>query len=343
MSFLVRAPNWLGDAVMSLPALEALHTLADGRPLVALARPAVADVWRMSGYCDEVIVLPSPKGKGWRATLAASAALRQRRFETGIVFPNSFESALGLRLSGARQRLGYRNDGRSLLLTKAVPRPKPGEIPRHEVYYYLELLRRLGMLPELPPDASPRLRLSDAVQAKGRALLDQHGLGERIIAVNPGAANSRAKQWPPERFVLAATQVAREMQAEIAVFGTPQERDLCEGIAADIANAGCSVYNLAGATSLADFIAAVSQCVVLLTNDSGGMHVAAACGVPTVAIFGPTIEQETGPLGPHTRVVREPVECSQCMLKDCPIDHRCMTRVTPERVADEAVGLVQIT
>lgn len=128
----------------------------------------------------------------------------------------------------------------------------------------------------------------------------------------------------------------------MAIFGTPQERELADGIANELAAAGVAAKSLAGKTSLGDFVAAIACCRVLITNDSGGMHVAYAAGVPTVAIFGPTIPEETGPLGTHTRIVREPVECSPCMLKDCPIDHRCMTRVSPERVAQEAAALVRL-
>ncbi|MCW5963299.1 MAG: lipopolysaccharide heptosyltransferase II [Bryobacterales bacterium] len=343
MSFLVRAPNWLGDAVMSLPALSALRQSLATEPLVALARAGVADIYRLSGLCDEVLVLPSPRDSGgWGATLSAARALRETRFRAGIVFPNSFESALTMRLAGVGECFGYARDGRVLLLTRAVSPPGKGDIPSHEVYYYLELLRRLKFIPALPAEAVPTLNLSPESLGHGRALLSAEGLEGNVVAVSPGAANSRAKQWPAASFVEAACLATRHSGASVAVFGTPQERELCMQIAADIASRGVTVRNLAGSTSLADFVCAIAACSLLITNDSGGMHVGYAAGVPTVAIFGPTIDQETGPLGSHTRVVREPVECSPCMLKDCPIDHRCMTRVTPRRVAEEARELVQL-
>lgn len=343
MNLAVRAPNWLGDAVMALPALEALRHAYPRANLVVIARASVADLFRVSGLCDDVAVLPSPKSKGgWRSTLSAAWALRVHRFDAGLILPNSFESALTLRVAGIRDCWGYARDGRGMLLRRAVTPPKKGEIPRHEVFYYLELLRRLEIIPALPLDAVPRLRLSEDTMSRGRKILADAGLSGPVVAIAPGSANSRAKQWPPERFVAAARETAAALNAAVAVFGTPQERELAENIAAKLTAQGVNAHSLAGKTSLYDFLCAIANASVLITNDSGGMHVAYAAGVPTVAIFGPTIAEETGPLGSHTRVVREPVECSPCMLKDCPIDHRCMTAVSPERVARVATELVQL-
>lgn len=343
MHVAVRVPNWLGDAVMALPALEALRQALPSARLTVVSRASVADLFRVSGLCDAVMAIPPAKGfRDARAVLHAASALRAQRFDVGLVLPNSLESAATFRLAGIRQCWGYRRDGRGWLLHRSAPPPTKGEIPRHEVYYYLELLRRLGIISELPPDAVPSLHLSDEARARGREILAAHGLEGRMVGIAPGAANSRAKQWPPERFTAAAVEAARRLSASVAVFGTPQEQALADQIAHHLAAAGVTAKSLAGKTSLADFVAALSCCRVLITNDSGGMHVAYAAGVPTVAIFGPTIPEETGPLGTHTRIVREPVDCSPCMLKDCPIDHRCMTGVSPERVAREAVSLVQL-
>ncbi|MCU0228897.1 MAG: lipopolysaccharide heptosyltransferase II [Bryobacterales bacterium] len=340
---LVRAPNWLGDAVMSLPAVEALRAATRGEHLAVLARPVVADIYRLSGHCDDVIVLPGPRAAGgWRAVLRTARGLRAQRFRLGFVLPNSFESALTMRLAGVGECVGYARDGRGLLLHRAVALPAKGEIPRHEAYYYLEMLRRLGIAEALPKDAVPRLQLSASSLARGREVLARAGIHQPPIAVSPGAANSRAKQWPPDFFAEAACQAAVQHAAPVALFGTPTESQLCDEIAQAIGARGVEVQSLAGSTSLADFICAIAACRVLLTNDSGGMHVAAAAGVPTVAVFGPTIEEETGPLGAHTRVIRQPVECSPCMLKDCPIDHRCMTGVSPQRVSEAARELVQL-
>ena len=343
MNLAVRAPNWLGDAIMALPALEALRQAKPEANLTVLARASVADLYRLSGLCEDVVALPSPKGAGgWRSVWRAAWTLRAHRFDAGLLLPNSFESALTFRLAGIRDSWGYARDGRRPLLRRAAEPPRQGEIPRHEVFYYLELLRRLGIISALPAEAIPRLRLSEETRARGREVLAEAGLSGRIIAIAPGSANSRAKQWAPERFVAAARETAETLGASVAIFGTPQERELAAGIEISLAGLGVQVRSLAGRTSLRDFICAIANVSVLITNDSGGMHVAYAAGVPTVAIFGPTIPEATGPLGPHTRIVREPVECSPCMLKDCPIDHRCMTAISPERVARVACDLVQL-
>jgi heptosyltransferase II len=163
-------------------------------------------------------------------------------------------------------------------------------------------------------------------------------MGGTIVGISPGAAYGTAKRWLPERFAEAATTVARELGASVAIFGSKDERAWCAAIAAAIP---VPVHNFAGETTLAEYIDLAAACRVYLTNDSGGMHVASALGVPTVAIFGATDDTTTGPTGPLARVVREPVECSPCLKRECPIDHRCMTRVSADRVAKVALDLVK--
>ncbi|MEJ7605339.1 MAG: glycosyltransferase family 9 protein [Bryobacteraceae bacterium] len=163
-------------------------------------------------------------------------------------------------------------------------------------------------------------------------------LGFSSHGVSPGAAYGTAKRWLPERFAEAASQLGKP----VALFGSTEERALCDDIAADISRRGIPVHNFAGETNLAEFIELAAACRVYLTNDSGGMHIASALGVPTVAIFGATDDIGTGPTGPLARVVREPVECSPCLLRECPIDHRCMTRVPATRVAETALSLISM-
>jgi heptosyltransferase-2 len=161
------------------------------------------------------------------------------------------------------------------------------------------------------------------------------------LGVSPGAAYGAAKRWLPERFAEEAAAVAQPAGMSVAVFGSRDERALCEAVADDIARRGIRVHNFAGETSLAEFIDMAAACQVFLTNDSGAMHIASALGIPTVAIFGATDHIATGPVGSHTRVVREPVECSPCLLRECPIDHRCMTGVSSEKVANQALELLK--
>jgi len=183
-----------------------------------------------------------------------------------------------------------------------------------------------------------RLEGAQAARTSGIEWFRDYGLGDCVIGVSPGAAYGSAKRWLPERFAEAANRVAGELGASVAIFGSKQERDLCESVAAAIQ---APVRNFAGETLLADFIDMAAACRVYLTNDSGAMHIASALGVPTVAVFGATDDIATGPTGPLARVIREAVECSPCLKRECPIDHRCMTRVSAARVAETALDLLK--
>ena len=340
MKLLVRATNWLGDAVMSLPALREIRRVHAAWEIVLLARPWAEDLYGREGVCDRTIPYEHT-GRHRRALgrWRLARTLRAERFDRVILLPNSFDSALVPWLAGIRERIGYARDGRSLLLTNAVRQPLADEIPPHQRYYYLEMLRRAGFLADMPECREIRLACAEEAAAAGREFWSARGEnGTRWIGVSPGAANSAAKQWPPERFAEAASRLAREMGAKVVIFGSGTEVGLGRSIAERV---DPPAYNLVNQTTLRRFIDLTACCEVFLTNDSGGMHVAAALGVPTVVIFGPTDEAATGPAHSCARVVREPVDCSPCLLKTCPIDHRCMTRVTPDRVAAEALQLVR--
>jgi heptosyltransferase II len=332
---LVRATNWVGDAVMSLPALRALRQRFPNAEISILAKPWVADLYRREPFCDRMIPYTP---RNWREKWRAGSDLAAGRFDCAILLQNAFEAAAVAFLARIPERIGYARDGRSLLLTRAVAVPHPGEIPRHERFYYLELLRRAGIIEALPENDGIHLAGADAARQAGIAWFRAAGLGDTVIGISPGAAYGNAKRWLPERFAEAASRVARELGASVAIFGSKDERELCGTIAAAIS---APVKNFAGETSLAEFIDLAAACRVYLSNDSGGMHVASALGVPTVAIFGATDDATTGPAGPLAVVVREPVECSPCLQRECPIDHRCMTRVTADRVALVALDLLK--
>lgn len=304
---------------MSLPALCAIRDRFPKARIAILARPSVADLYVRESFADEIIAynLQSSWGIG--------RELRHRQFDCAILLQNAFEAAWIAWLAKIPTRIGYKRDGRQLLLTRAVDVPKPGEIPRHQRFYYLELLRRAGLIDALPE--------SDVIRLRPRA-----AGAKRIIGVSPGAAYGTAKRWIPERFAKAAGALAEARGASIALFGTTSERVLCEELAR-LLN-GREVTNYAGETTLAQFIDLAAGCELFLTNDSGSMHIASALGVPTVAIFGATDDTATGPTGSNARVVRQPVECSPCLLRECPIDHRCMTGVSAERVVKEALQLL---
>jgi heptosyltransferase II len=323
----VRATNWLGDAVMSLPALRAIRDIFSHAHLAVIARPAVAGIYERESYVDEVLVYTGGRSEFTRQ-------LRARHFDAAILLQNALDAALIAWLAGIPERIGYSRDGRGPLLTRAIAVPESGEIPRHERFYYLELLRRAGLLERFPECGTIRLDRIDEARAAGRDQLDELGIpGTAPLGISPGAAYGGAKRWPADRFVAAARLLRPD---GVLVFGAPSEAPLCEEVAAAIPGA----QNLAGRTTLRQFIELASVCRAFVTNDSGAMHVASALGVPTVAIFGATDDTTTGPTGPLARVVREHAECAPCLLRECPIDHRCMTRVTPERVAAIAGELI---
>lgn len=304
---------------MCLPALAAIRERFPQARITILAKPWVAGLYERETFSDEVILYDSRR----RRELVRD--LRRRRFDCAILLQNALEAALIAFLARIPRRIGYNRDARGFLLTDSIAVPRPGEIPRHERFYYLELLRRAGILDRLPESDS--IRLTPPPVKRGR-----------VIGVSPGAAFGTAKRWLPERFAEAALRIARERGASIALFGSTAERLLCEQIAGALGDH--PHRNYAGQTTLAEFIELAAGCELFLTNDSGAMHIASALNVPTVAIFGATDDAGTGPLGPNSLIVRQKVDCSPCLLRECPIDHRCMTLVTVDRVTTEALALL---
>ncbi len=320
---LLRAPNWIGDVVLSLPALRDLRRGFPAARLTVLARPWVAKLYEAVPQVDAVEASRGP---------AADAASLRGRFDAAVLLPNSFAVALVAWRAGVPERWGYSTDGRGLLLTRRcrVPASVRG---RSQVYYYRAMLEGLGLTTEGPPDAS--LECPPAWSDEADALLGDAG---PWIGVNPGAFYGTAKRWLPERFGAVADLVARRLGARVAIVGGPAERPLGEAIAAQLR---APVRMLAGETALSGLVGVLKRLRLLLTNDSGPMHLAAALGTPLVAAFGSTDWSETAPVGRNAVLVRaEGIDCSPCLLRECPVDHRCMTRVGVDRVAEAALSLV---
>ena len=337
MNILIRATNWIGDAVMSLPALRVIRGQFPDARISVLAKPWVADLYEGERSIDRVILLEAASGpRDWAAKWKLVRRLRREPFDLAVLLPNSFESAAVVWLAGIKRIVGYARDGRSLLLNPAVASPAKGEVPRHERFYYLELLRRAGLIDSIPEVAEIRLDAIPAARCRGEELFQRFGVKQPVIGVSPGAAYGSAKRWLPERFGEAAARLTAEVDGSVAVFGSAAERAMCDEVAR-IAHG----RNFAGKTTLREFIDMTAACRVFLTNDSGAMHVASALGVPSVTVFGPTDETATGPLGSTSVLVREPVDCAPCLLRECPIDHRCMTRVTADRVVLAAESLLK--
>jgi heptosyltransferase-2 len=321
-SLLVRAPNWIGDAVLSLGAVRDLRRNFPVSRIEVLARPWVADLYHAVGEVDAVRA-----ASGFRAGVAAARG----GFDAALLLPNSFGSALQAAAARIPERWGYATDGRGLLLTRRprVPRALRGE---SQVYYYRAMLAGCGLEVSASPDVS--LRCPPDWLARGRELL---GGEDGWVGLNPGAFHGSAKRWPAERYAAVGDILARRAGARLAILGGPAERPLADSIES-LSRAGA--LNLCGRTSLAGLMGVLSRLALLVTNDSGPMHLAAALGVPILAIFGPTDWRATAPVSERLRLVREDVPCAPCLLRECPIDHSCMRLVTVERVASEAMALL---
>jgi heptosyltransferase-2 len=329
---MIRATNWVGDAIMALPALRAIRQRHADAHISIVARPYVADIYRDQQVCDELIPY-DPKGEhgGWSGREKLIADLRTSKFDVALLLQNAFDAALLAWRAQIPQRIGYARDARSLLLTKAIPVPKPGEIPPHEKFYYLELLRRAGWLDQLPDEPHITLRVPDAARQRSTQTLLEAGARPHAtrIAVGAGASYGSAKCWPPDRFGKALNALLSHADADVILFGTPSELPVSAAIATELQRAP---INLTGKTSIGDLPALLSQCHLFLGNDSGAMHVAAAVGLPVVAVFGPTDPDGTAPVTPRLTIVQQKPYCSPCFLRRCPTDHRCMTAVTPSMV-----------
>jgi heptosyltransferase-2 len=332
VKIVIRATNWVGDAIMALPALHAVRRRFPEATIAIIGRPNVADIYRGQEICDELIAY-DPKiahaGLSGRERLAKE--LRAQKFDVALLLQNAFDAAWLVWRAGIPERIGYARDGRSLLLTKRVRVPKRGEIQAHEQFYYLELLRRAGWIDALPDEHPVQLKVADGMRQRAEETLAAAGARRNVprIAIGAGASYGSAKCWPPERFADFVNRYRRRTDSDVILFGTAAEQQVADAIAAGING---PVIRLVGKTAIADLPALLSRCQLFVGNDSGAMHVAAAVGLPVVAIFGPTDPYGTAPITPQCTVVQERPYCSPCFLRRCPIDHRCMTNVQPDAV-----------
>ena len=336
MKILIRATNWVGDAIMALPALRAVRSKFAEASIAILARPYVVDLYRHQGIADWLIpydVRGAHKNVRGRAELARE--LSSQGFDAALLLQNAFDAAWLAWRAGIPERIGYARDGRGFLLTKSVMVPKPGEIPAHEQFYYLELLRRVGWLGHVKGETSIALKVeTPAIDTAERTLLEAGAHAKNIrVAIGAGASYGSAKCWPPERFAEVGNQLAADADADVILFGTAAEAGVSAAICAGLRRAP---VDLTGKTGMADLPALLSRCHLFIGNDSGAMHVAAAVGLPVVAIFGPTDPWGTAPVTPRCTIVQEKPYCSPCFLRRCPTDHRCMTRVTANAVVEAA-------
>jgi len=315
---LIRASSWLGDSIISMPAV---HAIKAGRPdahITIVAPEKIAAVWKLWPDVNEVL----PMGRSLFST--AKLIREQPAFDVAILFPNSTRSALEIWLGGVPRRVGYRGHHRRWLLNQIVPEQMRLGPPEHQAVRYLEIARALG---------------SDAEIAEVTSKMRGHSNAPTVhkVGLCPGAEYGPAKRWLPERFAEAAATIATQMPVQWVLFGTKNDAVNGNQIAGSLGN---SCINRIGKTTLDQLIEELRECRLLLTNDTGTMHLATLLGVPVVAVFGSTDPRLTGPLGRGHRVIRHQVECSPCFLRACPIDFRCMKAITVEEVVAVATSLL---
>jgi heptosyltransferase-2 len=338
---LIRGTNWIGDAIMTFPAVSCLRRLYPRARLDLMARPWVAPVYRCHPDIDYVVVCNEGSAMPGRLVDMGKTAGRIRKdaYDMGVLLPNSFESALIFRMAGIPSVLGYASDMRSMLLTRAVPLPGDKE-SRHHIFYYLDLIRTMdGKRRKLNPSMlRVELRLPQTEMGKARAFLNhirqKKGLKSRSLfaGFNPGAAFGPAKCWPAGRFRKLAGHLLEVFpDLHILVFGTENERQVAEEIAgADLER----ITSLCGGTTLLEAVSIINELDLLVTNDSGLMHVGAACFTPVVAIFGSTNPTATGPWSENARVICNNLECAPCMKRQCSRNFECMQGILAEEVFD---------
>jgi lipopolysaccharide heptosyltransferase II len=308
---LLRSPNWLGDACMAFPAVRALR---QGRPdlrLTVFTPSKLSQLWQSLGIIDDLILKDGKEG----VFTVANRIKRRARFDAAILFTNSTRSTLEFWLAGIPRLVGFKGSLRSKLMHQITPEQKPGTPPEHQAHKYIRLARHCGAKTDDPALFAPGAPLRPAD-------------GRVRVGICAGAEYGQAKRWPLERYAEVANAIP---QVEWVLFGAPGEAAMGEQLATMLR---VPHLNLVGKTSLDDLVHCLRECAMLVTNDTGTMHLAAALGVPTVSIFGSTEPVLTGPLGPHHSIIRHHVACSPCFKRECPFGHYdCMTGISPAQVA----------
>jgi heptosyltransferase-2 len=334
-NILIRGVNWIGDAVMTMPALRAIRRAMPGSNISLLVKPWVSPLFNHDPSVDEIIPYEDRHGK-IKSRLMLAGSLKSRGFSSAILFQNAFDAALIAYLAGIPRRVGYARDMRGFLLTDPIPY-KDEDRGKHHTEYYLELLRRAGI--DAPPSES-WLYLEPGERLLAREKLS--GLRRPVVGINPGATFGSAKQWLPERFAEVAKYFMDELDGSAVIFGSPTEA----GIAEDILSRSGErpeerLISLAGKTSLRELASLISECDLLLSNDSGPMHIGYAVKTPLVAIFGSTDPSLTGPPEKGNIVIRKDMDCGPCFLRRCPkTSIRCMEAVTSEETISSIKNLL---
>jgi len=322
----ILAPNWLGDAVMAIPAIADVRRALPETTITIAARAAVAPLFTMVDGVDDVVTIASGSGD-------AARVLRAGNFDTALLLPNSLHAAIVARRAGIAERWGYGADLRSPLLTRRAPRPRGV----HQVAYYQQLVRLLGFENGA---GEPAITVPASARAAARTLLASRGrtAAAPLFAIAPGAAFGSAKRWAPDSFSALVTALSED-GVQAVVVGAAADRATADAVLGGVmipAGTPASPIDLVGKTDLPTLAAVLTECRTLVTNDSGAMHVAAAAGIPVTAVFGPTNERETRPVGERHAILVSDAWCRPCMLRECPLDHQCMSKISASIVVASA-------
>lgn len=340
MKIVVRGTNWVGDAVMTIPALRALRKAFPAAEISLLTRSWADAIFRDADFIDRLLTFDA-SGSKRRDLVSQRRLLKDERFDLAVLFTNSFESALAVSLARIPRRIGYAKEGRGILLTDATAIPD-WKNERHEVNYYLNLVieaaMRLGV--EIAePETSISIPVSDERRREAIEIMTRAGIDRSrpVVVLGAGSTNSNAKRWPAERYARLADLLAERRGAQVVLLGTTDETDVSRAVIEKVVSAP---VDLAGRTTLAQAVAILSEVDGVVSNDMGLAHIAPAVGAATLVIFGPTNDRTTRPVG--AEMIRKPFDCAPCMLRECPIDHRCMTSIEPEEVFERISQLLAI-
>lgn len=338
----VRGATWIGDAVMTVPALRELRCLFPQAHITLATNSRASELFSDADFIDDLL-LYDHKIRGAQYILRQAREWRAKRFDMAVIFPNSFAAAFLPFAARVPLRIGYQTDGRRLLLTHSFAAPAWRDA-RHESYYYLNIIAELERAMFGGERLGARepvfnLQVTKEKQEAARGILHQHGArsDRPLVALCPGSTNSRAKRWSEERYAELADRLIEDGGVEIVLVGAKEELDVSQSVASQMRH---QPILLTGRTNLAESIGVLSLVDLLVTNDTGPAHIAAALNRPVLAIFGPTNPLTTYPFSPSAEIIRHPPACAPCMLRDCPIDHRCMTAVTPEEVYERACAML---
>ena len=336
---LIRGVNWIGDAVLTLPAIQSIRRSFPDSHIALLVKPWVSGLFKENRDIDEIILYDDCH-RGISGRIRLSRELRKKKFDTAILLQNAFDAALITWLAGIPKRIGYKRDGRGLLLTDAVS-IKPEILEQHQVHYYLDLLNSAGIKTSV---TEPYISISETERTWARNHLSScfSDSTTPLIGINPGAAYGSAKRWLPERFAELIIKIFTEINGRVIIFGNESETEIANEIITEInrlkiklnmENYRSHLLIMSGKTDLRELASLISECDALITNDSGPMHMASALYVPVIAIFGSTSPVRTGPVGQIHKIISTDIPCSPCMKRVCPEEHlRCMTDITAQEV-----------